>query len=496
MELLTPDEMGRADALTIARGIAGHVLMENAGRAVAAAAARMVEIGRRVLVLCGPGNNGGDGFVAARHLALAGYQVRVALLGPRTALTGDAALMAERWTGEVEAAGHASLDGVALVIDALFGAGLARDLDGAARALVERVNEAGLPVLAVDLPSGIDGATGAVRGAAIRARASITFFRPKPGHVLLPGRLYTGALEVAQIGIGEGVLGAIGSRTFANRPALWDAQFPVPRIDGHKYDRGHLVAVSGPAQAAGATRLAARAALRGGAGLVTVACPPAALSIHATNLSAIMVRPVLGASELARLLEDARLCTIVIGPGVGVGEATRQMLAACADRRLVLDADLLTSFAGRASDLARQIAEAPAAIATPHDGEFARLFAGYDGVLGPASKVERARAGAVQLGAALVLKGPDTVVASPDGRAAIASNAPPWLATAGAGDVLAGICGGLLAQGMPAFEAACAAVWLHGEAATEAGPGLVADDLIDALRPVYARLFKRLGVVG
>ncbi|TCK28703.1 hydroxyethylthiazole kinase-like uncharacterized protein yjeF/hydroxyethylthiazole kinase-like uncharacterized protein yjeF [Ancylobacter aquaticus] len=499
MELLTPSEMARADAFTIAAGMPGAVLMERAGEAVARLAARVTLAGGRVLVLCGPGNNGGDGFVAARLLREAGYRVRLALLGDRAQLRGDAALMAAKWTGPVEPAEGAALEAVDLIIDALFGAGLARDLEGPARALVERVNAAiaaaGLPVLAVDLPSGIDGATGAVRGAAVKARWSVTFFRPKPGHVLLPGRLHAGELSVADIGILPEALDEIRPLTHENVPALWADHFPVPAPQGHKYSRGHLVAVSGPAQATGATRLAARAALRAGAGLVTVACPAEALPIHAANLSAVMVRPVEDAAGLAHVLADQRLTTVVLGPGLGVGQGARDRLAACGDRRLVLDADLLTSFMGGVDALAHAIAAAPAAVATPHDGEFARIFEGCPQVLDAPSRLERARAGALRLGATLLLKGPDTVVASPDGRATIAANAPPWLATAGAGDVLAGIVGGLLAQGMPPFEAACAAVWLHGEAAQEAGPGLVADDLIDALRPVYRRLFALLGAV-
>ncbi|QFR32710.1 NAD(P)H-hydrate dehydratase [Ancylobacter sp. TS-1] len=493
MELLTPEEMGRADAFTIAGGVAGELLMERAGRAVARVAAQAAGVGSRVLMLCGPGNNGGDGFVAARHLAGAGYKVRVALLGERAGLRGDAAIMAGRWPGAVEDASRASLEGVDLVVDALFGAGLARDLDGEARALVERVNASRLPVVAVDLPSGIDGASGAVRGAAIEARWGVTFFRPKPGHLLLPGRLHRGALTVADIGILPAALDAIAPRAFENVPELWSTAFPVPRPQGHKYARGHLVAVSGPAFATGATRLAARAALRAGAGLVTVACPAEALAIHATNLSAVMVRPVEDAAGLAHLLTDRRLNTVVLGPGLGVGQGARDRLLACADRRLVLDADLLTSFKGDVDTLAGIVRAAPAAVATPHDGEFARLFGRCPEIMEAPSKLERARAGAVRLGVTVLLKGADTVVAAPDGRAAIAANAPPWLATAGAGDVLSGIAGALLAQGMPPFEAAAAAVWLHGEAAREAGPGLVADDLVDALRPVYRRLFAALG---
>ncbi|WP_029355226.1 bifunctional ADP-dependent NAD(P)H-hydrate dehydratase/NAD(P)H-hydrate epimerase [Bosea sp. 117] len=494
MELLTPEEMGRADALAMAAGRSGAALMERAGTAVADAVARY-PLSTRVAVVCGPGNNGGDGFVAARILAQRGFRVTLGLLGERDRLRGDAAAMAALWRGEVLPAAELDIGSAGIVVDALFGAGLARDLDGEAKSLVERINAAGRPVIAVDLPSGIDGASGAVRGAAIRAQESVTFFRRKPGHLLLPGRVHCGRVRVADIGIPDAVLDTIGPRTFVNEPELWKAHFPVPRIEGHKYTRGHLVAVSGPAQATGATRLAARAALRAGAGLVTVACPADALAIHAANLSAIMVRPADTPDDLAALLSDRRLGTVVLGPGAGIGEGTRRQLAVASGRRLVVDADALSSFAGEPERLADILSSAPAAIVTPHDGEFARLFAGRPEILDPASKVDRARAAAALLGAAVVLKGPDTVAAAPDGRAAIACNAPPWLATAGAGDVLSGICGGLLSQGMPAFEAAAAAVWLHGEAAREAGPGLVADDLIDALRPVYARFFAALGVL-
>lgn len=496
MEMLTPDEMARADALTILAGRAGIDLMERAGAAVADAAIASVALGGKVVVLCGPGNNGGDGFVAARLLVKRGYQVNLALRGDVADLKGDAATMARRWAGTVGKASEAELAGADLIIDALFGAGLARDLDGEAKVTVERINASGVPVLAVDLPSGIDGASGAVRGAAVKATHSVTFFRPKPGHLLLPGRVHSGRLTIADIGIEASVLEIIEPRTFENEPSIWQKLFPVPRIDGHKYDRGHVVAVSGPAQATGATRLSARAALRAGAGLVTVACPQEALAIHAANLAAVMVRPVDDARGLSKLLQDKRLSTVVIGPGTGVGQSTRDKVMAVADRRLVIDADAITSFKGEADTLATMIKGSPAAIVTPHDGEFARLFSAHPKVLGAASKVDRARAGAAMLGAVVVLKGPDTVIACPHGRAVITANAPPWLATAGAGDVLAGIAAGLLSQGMPAFEAACAAVWLHGEAGKEAGPGLVADDLIDALRPVYARLFGVLGALG
>ncbi|MFS8038217.1 NAD(P)H-hydrate dehydratase [Xanthobacter sp. AM11] len=485
--------MTQADTGAVEMGIASFSLMERAGTAVADAVARF-PFPTRVVVLCGPGNNGGDGFVAARILAQRGFRVRVALLGDRDRLTGDAARAARGWRGPVDEPAALDLAEAGVIVDALFGAGLARDLDGAAKALVERMAASGRPVIAVDLPSGLDGATGKVRGAAAQALETVTFFRRKPGHLLEPGRSLCGKVRVADIGIPDAVLDRIRPATFANLPDLWRGAFPRPATLGHKYDRGHAVVVSGPAWTCGAARLAARGALRAGAGLVTVACPPDALPLHAASYAALMPRPMADAADLSALLADRRLGTVVLGPGLGAGAATRQLIAAAAPgRRLVLDADALTSYAGAPWALAAVAAQAGGVIVTPHEGEFARLFQGDPAVLEARSKLARARAAAARLGAVMVLKGPDTVVADPGGRAAIAANAPPYLATAGAGDVLAGLCTGLLAQGMAPFEAACAGVWLHGEAAREAGPGLVADDLPEALRAVYARLYESLG---
>lgn len=492
--LLDPQEMGQADRAAVALGVPSLALMEKAGRAVADVVARH-PLSTRVLVLCGPGNNGGDGFVAARVLAQRGYRVRLALLGPREALRGDAAVVAGQWRGSVESAAGVDLCSADVLVDALFGAGLARDLDGEARALVERMAGCGRPIVAVDLPSGLDGATGQVRGAAAAAVETVTFFRRKPGHLLEPGRSLCGRVRVADIGIPDAVLEQVRPRTALNTPALWDGLFPVPRARGHKYDRGHAVVVSGTAWTSGAARLAARGTLRAGAGLVTIACPPDVLPLQAASYAAIMSRPMATAEDLARLLADARLHTVLLGPGLGVGAATREKVEIAAPgRRLVLDADALTSYAGAAWALAALAARSAALIITPHEGEFARLFAG-DSVMAEPSKLARARRAAARLGAVVVVKGADTVVAAPDGRAAIAENAPPYLATAGAGDVLAGFITGLLCQGMPAYESAAAAVWIHGEAARVAGPGLVADDLPEALRVVYTRLYEAHGVV-
>ena len=486
-DLLTPREMARADALAVARGVSSLALMEAAGRAVADAARRLLPPGSRIGVLCGPGNNGGDGFVAARHLKRASYDVRLFLLGEVSALKGDAAEMARRFDGPVRPLDPFQLESLHLVIDALFGAGLTRPLEGRAAEAVAAVAEAGTPVLAVDVPSGLDGETGAVTGPVLRAAETVTFFRAKPGHVLQPGRGYCGTVRVADIGIPRAVLDEIGAVTFLNAPSLWRDAYRWPSAEGHKYTRGHALIVSGPAEATGAARLGARGALRVGAGLVTVASPLDAVSVNAMHLTAIMVRPFEAPEGLASLLEDTRKNAVLIGPGAGVGEATRRLVEAAlrSPAAVVLDADALTSFAGDLSRLKAAIAgRAAAVVLTPHDGEFERVFGPVAG-----SRLVRARHGAVESGAIVLLKGADTVIAEPGGRAAITANAPPWLATAGAGDVLGGFVTGLLAQGMSAFEATAAAAWLHGEAARDFGPGLIAEDLPEQLPPVLSRLY-------
>jgi hydroxyethylthiazole kinase-like uncharacterized protein yjeF len=494
-ELLTTAEMAEADRLAIAGGVPGITLMKNAGRAVADVACRAVEC-RRVVVVAGPGNNGGDGFVAARYLAERGYVVRVCFVGERTRLKGDAALAAEQWTGPVEEASPAKLAGCDLIIDALFGAGLDRDVDGLARTMIGAMNGEGVPIIAVDLPSGINGTSGAVMGAAVNATRTVTFFRRKTGHLLLPGRLHCGPVEVSDIGISDNVLGTIKPQTFANGPQLWSASFPQPGLQGHKYTRGHTVVVSGGPSSTGAARLAARGALRAGAGLVTIASPREALAINAAASLAVMVRSVDGAAELRSFLADKRRNAIVLGPGGGVGAAMQeQVLAALASQAaVVLDADALTSFADEPGKLASEIGERPGqdVVLTPHEGEFSRIFNNISKKTNFNSKLEKTRLAADLCGAVVVHKGADTVVAAPGGRAAIANNGPPSLATAGSGDVLAGIVAGLMAQGMQAFDAASAAVWLHGEAAAEFGAGLIAEDLPEMLPAVYQRLFADL----
>jgi NAD(P)H-hydrate epimerase len=476
--------MGEADRLTIAGGIPGIVLMENAGLAVADAVARRWPK-RKLLVLCGPGNNGGDGFVAARILAERGWSVRLGLLGAREALKGDAAAAASRWTGPVEPLALTAIGDAELILDAIFGAGLARPVEGAAAEVIAAIDAARLPVVAVDVPSGVHGASGTVLGIAPKAALTVTFFRRKPGHLLLPGREHCGETLVAPIGIPDAVLSKVEPEVAANHPDWWRDDFPWPLPESHKYTRGHVL-VAGGAVMTGAARLGARAAARLGAGLVTVAAPEPAFPIYAAALTGIIVQPAGSLDALRALLADTRRNAALIGPGAGLGQETRDKVLAilATEKRTVLDADALTSFADNAEVLFGAI-RSPCVL-TPHEGEFARLFASV--IDGSGSKLERAGRAARLSGAVMLLKGNDTVIAAPDGRAAINPGAPPELATAGSGDVLAGMVVGLLAQGMPGFEAAAAAVWLHADAARRFGSGLIADDLIDGLRAALRAL--------
>ncbi|MEL7486834.1 MAG: NAD(P)H-hydrate dehydratase [Pseudomonadota bacterium] len=484
--LLSIAEMKRAEATAIAAGTPSRALMEKAG----AGAAALIVQGwdkRRVSVLCGPGANGGDGLVVARVLKDAGWPVRVCVLGGEEAISGDAAEMARLYEGDFEPFSPAILDNAALIVDALFGTGLSRDIDSAAAAMIAAANAHPAPVFAIDIPSGVDADTGAVKGVAISAVRTATFFTKKPGHVLFPGRALSGVVEAVDIGIDGKTLEAIRPLTVENQPAVWGRAFPRPGFQSHKYARGGAAVVTGSRFATGAARLAAMGALRAGAGVVTLLSPREAAVENAAHATSLMVRLCDDAPDVAAFLADARYRTAVIGPGAGVNEGTAQSTLAIlgSSASAVLDADALTCFSGAAERLFDALRNGD--VMTPHGGEFMRLFSGL--IKAPEARLSAARAAAERAGCIVVLKGADTVIAAPDGRAAINSNAPPDLATAGSGDVLAGFIAGLRAQGMPAFEAASAAVWLHGACGQAAGPGLIAEDLPSALPGVYRALF-------
>ena len=480
--VLSVAEMYAADKAAEAAGIASLNLMEAAGLAVA----RQVQarfIPQPVTILCGPGNNGGDGFVVARLLAESGWPVRLGLLGAVAELKGDAAVNAKRWRGTVNALSIDLLDGKPLVIDALFGAGLSRAIDGTARTVIERITADTLTCIAIDVPSGVQGDSSLVLGAAPRCALTVTFFRLKPVHLLFPGRDLCGEVTVADIGIPESVL--LSPQTVRNRPGIW--ALPAFKWNDHKYARCHAVVV-GSAGISGAARLAGRAARRAGAGVLTYAVPEKVFDIYAGDAPGAFVRAVDTPEDLDAVLADKRRNGVLIGPGAAPGPdtAVRLLKILAANRAVVLDAGALASFEDDPGQLFAAIRRNTAPVVmTPHDGEFACLFKGDAFAQG--GKLGRARAAAKASGAVVIFKGPDSVVAAPDGRAAIADNAPPWLATAGSGDVLAGIILGLLVllgllvQSMTGWEAAAAGVWLHGAAASRFGRGLTAEDLPEEL---------------
>lgn len=478
-ELITTAQMRAIDQAAAAAGTATRSLIENAGRAVAEVVAQRFSP-RPTAVLCGPGNNGGDGWVAARHLKALGWPVWVEALVPPAALKGDAADAAAAWDGDVHAIGEGAPD-AALFIDALFGAGLTRPLEGAcarlARALpAERV-------VAVDAPSGLDGDTGQpVGGLSFRSALTVTFVRKKPVHVLAPGRDLCGEVMLADIGVGDDIVAAQNITLWESDWRLWRALYPWPKREAHKHARGHAVIASGGHGRTGAARLAARAALRVGAGLVTVLSPPEALAENAAHLTAIMVRQAQAQSDYVDAARAA--AALVIGPAFGLHanqlEQLRAALAAPARAPFVLDADALSLLA----PLQNRLAEND--VLTPHLGEFKRLFPQLLDCR--ESRIEAAREAAALSGAVVLLKGPDTVTAAPDGRAIVNTTGSPFLASAGSGDVLAGLIAGLIAQGLPAFEAAALAAWLHGRCGEACGPGLIAEDLPEILPEILGDL--------
>jgi hydroxyethylthiazole kinase-like uncharacterized protein yjeF len=479
LELLTVAQMAKADRLTSDAGLTGEQLMQRAGVAVAREI-RLRWTPRPVTVLCGPGNNGGDGFAAANFLTDHGWPVRIALLGSLEELQGDALTHARRWKGAIQPLNTDAVAGSELIVDAIFGAGLNRPLSSAVSDILRSAAHAKIPILAVDVPSGVMGDSGESSGA-IPATCTVTFARKKPGHLLLPGRDLCGEVVVADIGISDATIDSLKISVWENSPPLWSERMPLPGAAGNKYTRGHALLYGGYPMT-GAARMAARACARIGCGLTTLAVPEVGFPVYAAALTSIMVQPLRREDELPPLLSDRRYSAFSIGPGAGVSEAVRRHALSMlgTSKPVVLDADAISVFAERPQELFDAIAGP--VVMTPHEGEFKRIFR-IDG-----DKLQRARGAAQQSGAVIVLKGADTIIAAPDGRAAVNANAPPTLATAGSGDVLGGLILGLLAQGMDAFHAAAAAVWIHGACAAAFGPGLLAEDLPDLVPGVLRTL--------
>ena len=484
-ELLSVEEMYLADRLAIDGGVAGSMLMETAGEGIAIQIQRKWPPGR-ALVLCGPGNNGGDGYVVARRLQEAGWQIDLASISDPELLKGDAALMRDQWNGPILSLARAEVADIDLVVDAVFGAGFSRYLESDLASFFARIKRELIPVVAVDMPSGVNGDTGAADAGAIPAAMTVSFFRAKPGHFLYPGRAYCGELKIIDIGIDADYLEEIDPETHLNDPELWRDDLPSLGPEIQKYSRGHAAVVGGGIASTGAARLAARASLRAGAGATTVVSPPSALQTYAAALEAVMVIALSEGQAFEDWLRDKRIGTVLVGPGNGVTERTRKFtsIALESPANVILDADGLTVFRDDPDTLFSLIAEKEhgEVVITPHEAEFERIFS----LAG--SKLDRARTAASLSGAVVLLKGADTVIATPDGKAVINYNAPPYLATAGSGDVLAGLITGFFSGGMSAFSAASAAAWIHGEAGSMVGPGLIAEDIETVVPSILRKL--------
>lgn len=488
--LFTCSEMAAADKYTIEHGTAGITLMERAGRGVAEVAERIwrdASGAGAILVLCGPGNNGGDGYVVARRLAMQGIDVRVAQLGSAGKLSGDAALARDKWPGEVEKIKGVSLAGVSLIVDALYGAGLNKAIEGAAARLIKEINASSTLVVSIDVPSGLSGDNGTVDSAVIEADHTVTFERKKPGHLLYPGRRLSGQIHLVDIGINPACYTLIKAKIFENIPSLWGRALPTERAEQHKYNRGHVMVLGSRAPMLGACRLTSLAALRTGSGLVTLMAPKETYDIQAAALDDVLVVNMAKQNSFVSRLKDERITAVAIGPGAGIGLETKNIVLKTleTERATVLDADALTSFVDQPAILFKAITGST--VLTPHTGEFQKLFPDLD--YGD-DKLAAARTAAKRSGAVIILKGPDTVIASPCGLAAINSNAPSHLSVGGTGDVLTGMVASLMGQGMSAFDSACAAVWLHAKTAQSYSRGMIASDLLTEIPSALSKVTK------
>ncbi|MGN0904063.1 MAG: NAD(P)H-hydrate dehydratase [Alphaproteobacteria bacterium] len=469
MEILTAAQMYGADKETCAKIMPEIQLMENAGFAAACALSR--HFGKQpVTVLCGSGNNGGDGFVMARVLHGWGWPVEVVFAGDMRSMTESTRFNARRWEGETFPLSGSTIDRIrkrkAIVVDALFGIGLSRPLEAPVARQINALNEAGIPCVALDIPSGIQADTGKIMGTALRCVLTLTFARPKIGHFLYPGREYAATTEVLPIGIPDEIVIHQDPCLFVNGPDLF--HIPAPSPYDHKYTRGAVLIAGG--RMTGAARLAAAGARRAGAGWVKIVCPPETSALYAAGAPGIIVEAAETSEAFAAAANDPKIRAAVIGMGSGVTPETEKRLEAVvrSEKPFVADADALAFITGR--DMTH-------GVLTPHEGEFARFFPGIEG----RDKLSRALAAARETGGVIVLKGADTVIAAPDGRAAIDAETSFGLATAGSGDVLSGIIGAGLARGLPLFEAACAGVWMHSQAGILAGKNLIAEDIAEAL---------------
>lgn len=500
LELLTASQMQTVDATAASLGYDTFALMKNAGQVVAEQVQARFPNSKNITVVAGSGNNGGDGYVAATHLKSAGYSVSLVCYGAGAPRSTDANKAAALWDGDVlrvhtEPASADALNLIEkadIVIDALLGAGLSRAPTGVMAELIKAINRNDGFTVSVDLPSGVDGNALNVFEPTVKADLTVTFFRYKTAHHVLPCKACCGELHLAQIGLNEDVLPDNAPHVQLNDPDLWRLKIRPPSLHDHKYTRGHVVVRGGGRTSSGAARLSAQTALNCGAGAVTLSCSKDAAEVVANHLTAVMIAVHDQPEQFSAMLEDKRINVAVLGPGNGVNTLTQAcVLAALAGNvACVLDADALSVFADNREAFIQALrSTSNTAVLTPHDGEFNRLWPddSHDDLAG-ISRIEKARYASDVSQSVVVYKGSDTIIASPAGQLCVNHNAPAHLATAGAGDVLAGLIAAMLAQGMPSFEAACAGVWLHADTAKQLHYPMTAEQLCAVAGESIARV--------
>ncbi len=495
--LLNKETAYLIDKMAVDEGVSLSDLMETAGKRSAEIiineiVPKIKNFNKKIYVICGPGNNGGDGFVVARYLKEEGISIRILSLNSEKELNNVVMQKLKDLDTELENIGEISFSEADVVVDAIFGVGINRPVNKNYVKVFREINKESKLIVSLDIPSGVDTDTGLLMPEAIKADHTITFVYPKLGHYLLPAKKYVGNIHVVDIGIPINVNSKIenGYMFHLNSPDYWISDFKWPAEDDHKYKRGHVLVQSGPESSTGAARLAAISALRIGAGAVTLSSSREALNVNATHLTSVMIKEINNSEEFFNFLDQKKINSLIIGPGCGVNQFTKELTLNALNYKisLILDADAISSFEEESVDFIKALEYSKAdVIITPHEGEFNKIFGNLKG-----SKIERTKSAAIKSKSTVILKGNDTVIASPDGEVIISDKTSPFLATAGSGDVLSGICGGLTAQGMKSFKAACAAQWIHSSIGLIAGPGLIAEDMISIIKDDVPDILMRI----
>ena len=477
--LLNKETAYLIDKMAVDKGASLSDLMETAGKRSAKIIINEIipkikNFNKKIYVICGPGNNGGDGFVVAKYLKEEGISIRILSLNSEKELNNVVMQKLKDLDTELENIREISFSEADVVVDAIFGVGINRPVNKNYVKVFREINKESKLIVSLDIPSGVDTDTGLLMPEAIKADHTIAFVYPKLCHYLLPAKKYVGNVHVVDVGIPISVTSKIekGYKLHLNSPDYWISDFRWPTEDDHKYKRGHVLVQSGPESSTGAARLAAISALRIGAGAVTLSSSREALNVNATHLTSVMIKEINNSKEFFNFIDQKKINSLIIGPGCGVNKFTKELTLNALNYKisLILDADAISSF-GEESD----------------EGEFNKIFGNLKG-----SKVERTKSAAIKSKSTVILKGNDTVIASPDGEVIISDKTSPFLATAGSGDVLSGICGGLTAQGIKSFKAACAAQWIHSSIGLIAGPGLIAEDMISIIKDDIPDILMRI----